>query len=81
MSDDRYAPGRQGVCGVRTLPHASGSRLYPCGWRCALHSPLALQGVTEDAPGSGVPAAPQPGPTTEPPAAQASATYRTELNL
>ncbi|WP_314411420.1 hypothetical protein [Streptomyces sp. DSM 40484] len=80
MSDDRYVPGRQGVCGVIALPHAPGSRLYPCGWRCALHSPLALQGIPEDAPGSGVPVALQPAPTN-PSATQASATRRTELNL
>lgn len=76
MSDDRYAPGREGLCGHITGPHAPGSRLYPCGWRCALHSPLALRGITEDAPGSGIPAPPPPRPTTD----QASA-IRKELNL
>lgn len=78
MSDDRYAPGREGLCGHITGPHAPGSRLYPCGWRCALHSPLALRGITEDAPGSGIPA---PAPTSTDRATQAAVDHRTELNL
>lgn len=44
-------------CDVPTLPHAlTRARLYPCGWRCALHSPAALAGRSEPPPGPGWPA-------------------------
>ncbi|MGW3410293.1 hypothetical protein [Streptomyces sp. NPDC000888] len=56
MTDVRYGPRTQGLCGHMQLPHAPGSRLYPCGWRCALHTPNALAGKPESPPGPGLPA-------------------------
>lgn len=51
-SDERYGPGRQGLCGHMRGPHAPGTRLYPCGWRCALHTPNALANKPEPPSGS-----------------------------
>ncbi|WP_405924901.1 hypothetical protein [Streptomyces sp. NBC_00035] len=65
MSDDRYGPGRPGLCGHLTGPHAPGSRLYPCGWRCARHTPAAVAGLPEAPPGPGWPVNRQPPPDTD----------------
>ncbi|MET9815285.1 hypothetical protein [Streptomyces sp. NPDC006355] len=64
-TDDRRIPGVSGVCGIRADEHAPGSRLYPCGWRCALHTPNALAGKPEAPPGPGWPIHRQPPPGTE----------------
>lgn len=73
---------RSGACTYPGPRHAlTHSRLYPHGWWCAWHTPLTQRGIPEDAPGSGVPAIPQPSAPDKPSATQASATRRTELNL
>lgn len=48
-----------------TGPHAPGSRLYPCGWRCALHTPAALAGQPEATPGPGWPIDRAPSPDVD----------------
>ncbi|OYP17020.1 hypothetical protein CFC35_23005 [Streptomyces sp. FBKL.4005] len=68
-ADDRRIPGAAGLCGIRAAEHAPGSRLYPCGWRCALHTPNALAGRPETPPGPGWPIHRQPPPDTAPRAA------------
>ncbi|MFJ1650053.1 hypothetical protein ACIOC2_01295 [Streptomyces sp. NPDC088337] len=59
-------PGVDGVCGHRTGPHTPGTRLYPCGYRCALHTPNALAGRPEAPPGPGWPVHRQPPPGLTP---------------
>lgn len=50
MSD---TPACENVRQPHALPPA---RLYPCGWRCDIHTPAALQGQPEPPPGPGWPA-------------------------
>lgn len=38
-------PGRP--CGTPSGPHTGLVRLYPCGWRCAQHTPSATAGEPE----------------------------------
>ncbi|MFF9285445.1 hypothetical protein [Streptomyces griseosporeus] len=66
---ERRGPGRPGLCDVGRGPHEPGSRLYPCGWRCALHTPAALAGKPETPPGPGWPIHRQPTTDTASPAA------------
>ncbi|MFB7597216.1 hypothetical protein [Streptomyces sp. NPDC056160] len=65
MSTDERRPGAAGLCGVRAAEHAPGSRLYPCGYRCALHTPNAMSGRPEPPPGPGWPVHRQPPPEPE----------------
>lgn len=45
------------ACESVRQPHARGAaRLYPCGWRCAIHTPAALADRPEPPPGPGWPA-------------------------
>ncbi|MER6531190.1 hypothetical protein [Streptomyces sp. NPDC001508] len=60
MTTDDRRPGAEGLCGIPGTDHAPGSRLYPCGWRCALHTPNALAGRPETPPGPGWPIYRQP---------------------
>jgi hypothetical protein len=60
VRDGPRIPGVDGVCGVLTRPHTPGTRLYPCGWRCALHTPNAAAGRPESPPGPGWPIHRQP---------------------
>ncbi|WP_405909600.1 hypothetical protein OG742_37360 [Streptomyces sp. NBC_00828] len=54
---------RPGECGHVQAPHAlARARLFPCGWRCTLHTPNALAGKPEPPPGPGLP----PGAWTTP---------------
>jgi hypothetical protein len=54
---------RAGACDSLAVPHAlTYARLYPCGWRCALHTPNALAGKPEAPPGPGWPIHRQPPP-------------------
>ncbi|MCW5252236.1 hypothetical protein [Streptomyces sp. SHP 1-2] len=62
----RPRPGVAGVCGVLTGQHAPGTRLYPCGWRCALHTPNRLADRPEPPPGPGWPAHRRPPHGTDP---------------
>ncbi|MFJ3705059.1 MULTISPECIES: hypothetical protein [unclassified Streptomyces] len=49
--------GSAEACESVRQPHAlRPARLYPCGWRCDLHTPAALQGRPEPEPGPGWPA-------------------------
>ncbi|MFE1925840.1 hypothetical protein ACFW91_25115 [Streptomyces asoensis] len=56
MRDAPPVPGVAGVCGVLTGPHTRDTRPFPCGWRCALHTPNAQAGRPEPPPGPGWPA-------------------------
>lgn len=60
---------RRRVCESLAPPHALPvahpyTRLYPCGWRCARHTPNALAGRPEPPPGPGWPIHRQPPPDT-----------------
>lgn len=62
------------ACEVLTPPHAiTYARLYLCGWRCARHTPAAMQGKPETPPGPGWPihqqaeADPNPSEQEQPP--------------
>ncbi|MEU8704171.1 hypothetical protein [Streptomyces sp. NPDC048565] len=45
------------ACESVRQPHAlRPARLYPCGWRCDLHTPASLQNLPEPQPGPGWPA-------------------------
>ncbi|MGW1813312.1 hypothetical protein ACWCQM_07035 [Streptomyces sp. NPDC002125] len=50
MSGSTQACETPPPCGLRY------ARLYPCGWRCNIHTPSALQGRPEPEPGPGWPA-------------------------
>ncbi|MFF7901216.1 hypothetical protein ACFZCV_20825 [Streptomyces sp. NPDC007920] len=66
MTGEDRRPGVDGACGHVTGPHAPDTRLYPCGWRCALHTPNALAGRPEAPPGPGWPVHRQPPPGLTP---------------
>lgn len=66
--------GVAGVCGVRADEHDPDARLYPCGWRCALHTPNAMAGRPEPPPGPGWPAHCHPPHGTDPEAAAPTST-------
>jgi hypothetical protein len=68
-ADVERRPGVDGVCGIPGSEHAPDTRLYPCGWRCTLHSPNALVDRPEPPPGPGWPIHRQPSPGTDPEAA------------
>lgn len=70
---------RPGECTHVGPVHAlTYARLYPNGWWCARHTSLALRGIQEDLPGSGIPAAPLPRPSHD---SHAAVDHRTDLNL
>ncbi|MFE6025571.1 hypothetical protein [Streptomyces niveus] len=48
-------PGRRAGCGAMGLHAYVYPRLYPCGWRCPLHTPAAMAGRPEPPPGPGWP--------------------------
>jgi hypothetical protein len=58
--DDNGAPvrpdGRPAVCSLRREECVPGARLFACGWRCARHTPAAMEGRCEPPPGPGWPA-------------------------
>lgn len=48
---------RRRPCDVPQHPHSlNRARLYPCGWRCDLHTPNAIRGLPEVPAGPGKPA-------------------------
>jgi len=51
---------RSTVCGA--LDCAETGRLFPCGWRCASHSPLGRLGLPPYPPGPGWPKIPPRAP-------------------
>ncbi|MCY0921870.1 hypothetical protein OS965_27505 [Streptomyces sp. H27-G5] len=61
---------RPRACESLAVPHGPGpARLYPCGWRCSLHTPNAMAGRPESPPGPGWPAGSyltRPAPTEVP---------------
>lgn len=53
--------GSKSACESLALPHALAyARLYPCGWRCARHTPAAMKDQDEAPPGLGWPIHRQP---------------------
>jgi hypothetical protein len=53
-------------CDVPAAEHnADPTRLYPCGWRCDLHAPWALNGQPEPQPGPGWPSRRTEAATTD----------------
>ncbi|MGW2985429.1 hypothetical protein [Streptomyces goshikiensis] len=59
------------VCEALAVRHGAGpARLYPCGWRCSLHTPAAMAGRPETPPGPGWPAGSYLTRTTNSPAEQ-----------
>lgn len=57
--------GSKHGCESLAVPHTlMRPRLYPCGWRCARHTPAAEKGQREATPGPGWPIHREPAPDT-----------------